>query len=99
MTQDIVDEIRMHARAAYEQPAQLRTHFAQEAAGSEPLRVLIPAAELSARLSDWQESRPAPKYSRGYYRLYIDHVTQADQGCDLDFLTGASGSVVERESH
>jgi hypothetical protein len=26
-------------------------------------------------------------------------VTQADQGCDLDFLTGASGSVVDRESH
>ncbi len=63
------------------------------------LELLIPAAELKARLSDWQESRPVPKYSRGYYRLYIDHVTQADHGCDLDFLTGASGSVVERESH
>ena len=41
----------------------------------------------------------APKYSRGYYRLYIEHVMQADRGCDLDFLAGASGSVVERESH
>ena len=63
------------------------------------LELLVPAAELKTRLSNWQESRPAPKYSRGYYRLYIDHVTQADHGCDLDFLTGASGSVVERESH
>ena len=63
------------------------------------LDLLIPPNELKTRLSDWQEHRPAPKYSRGYYRLYIDHVTQADQGCDLDFLTGASGSVVERESH
>jgi hypothetical protein len=29
----------------------------------------------------------------------VQHVTQADRGCDLDFLTGASGSSVERESH
>src|SRR5882672_8150153 len=63
------------------------------------LELLIPASELKTRLSNWQESRPAPKYPRGYYRLYIDHVTQANQGCDLDFLVGASGSIVERESH
>lgn len=31
--------------------------------------------------------------------LYIQHVLQADRDCDLDFLVGASGSVVERESH
>jgi dihydroxyacid dehydratase/phosphogluconate dehydratase len=30
--------------------------------------------------------------------LYIEHVTQADRGCDLDFLVGSSGSTVERES-
>jgi dehydratase ilvD1 len=29
----------------------------------------------------------------------MTHVMQADRGCDLDFLTGASGSVVDRESH
>jgi dihydroxy-acid dehydratase len=37
--------------------------------------------------------------SRGWERLYVDHVTQADQGADLDFLVGASGSAVSRESH
>ncbi|SRR6266404_3697305 len=40
-----------------------------------------------------------PKYSRGYYRLYVEHVMQADRGCDLDFLIGSSGSTVDRESH
>ena len=36
---------------------------------------------------------------RGWERLYVDHVTQADTGADLDFLVGSSGSVVSRESH
>jgi dihydroxy-acid dehydratase len=63
------------------------------------LELLISEAELKARLDEWEKSRPAPKYQRGYYRLYVDHVLQADRGCDLDFLTGASSSVVERESH
>jgi dehydratase ilvD1 len=55
--------------------------------------------ELARRSADWQRNRPAQKYARGYYRLYIEHVTQADRGCDLDFLVGSSGSTVERESH
>jgi dehydratase ilvD1 len=63
------------------------------------LELLIDAQELAARTQAWQDSRPTPKYSRGYYQLYVQHVTQADQGCDLDFLTGASGSTVDRESH
>ncbi len=36
---------------------------------------------------------------RGWERLYLDHVQQADRGADLDFLVGASGSEVTRESH
>jgi dihydroxy-acid dehydratase len=36
---------------------------------------------------------------RGWERLYVDHVQQADTGADLDFLIGASGSNVSRESH
>lgn len=36
---------------------------------------------------------------RGWERLYVDHVMQADTGADLDFLVGSSGSVVSRESH
>jgi dihydroxy-acid dehydratase len=63
------------------------------------LELLVTQEELAARAADWRKRRPVPKYSRGYYSLYIQHVLQADQGCDLDFLTGASGSMVERESH
>ena len=55
---------------------------------------------------EWQRRRqalPAPpnagKMVRGYQKLYYDHVLQADKGCDLDFLVGSSGSIVERESH
>ncbi|NKF31021.1 hypothetical protein HER21_31710, partial [Pseudomonas sp. BGM005] len=36
---------------------------------------------------------------RGWERLYVDHVMQADTGADLDFLVGSSGSDVSRESH
>ena len=63
------------------------------------LELLIKPEDLAARTHAWNSSRPPPKYSRGYYQLYVQHVTQADQGCDLDFLTGASGSAVDRESH
>ncbi|MCX6415662.1 MAG: dihydroxy-acid dehydratase [Actinobacteria bacterium] len=37
--------------------------------------------------------------SRGWERLYVDHVQQADTGADLDVLVGGSGSAVSRESH
>ncbi len=37
--------------------------------------------------------------ARGWERLYVDHVLQADQGADLDFLVGASGHQVTRDSH
>jgi len=37
--------------------------------------------------------------ARGWERLYVDHVMQADTGADLDFLLGSSGSAVRRESH
>ena len=36
---------------------------------------------------------------RGWEKLYVDHVMQADTGADLDFLVGASGDEVRRESH
>lgn len=42
------------------------------------------------------ESSP---HTRGYYKLYVDTVLQADQGADLSFLVGSSGSEVSRESH
>ncbi len=38
-------------------------------------------------------------WRRGYQRLYVDHVLQADQGADLDFLRGTRGAAVPRHSH
>lgn len=63
------------------------------------LELLISPQELQQRLAAWQANRVPPKYQSGYYRLYIDHVLQADSGCDFDFLVGARGAEVERESH
>jgi dihydroxy-acid dehydratase len=63
------------------------------------LELQVAQEELDRRAEAWKKQRPAPKYSRGYYSLYVQHVLQADRGCDLDFLTGGSGSTVERESH
>jgi len=63
------------------------------------LDLLISAEELNARLSAWRNNRPPHGHARGYSRMYVEHVMQAHLGCDLDFMTGASGSVVDRESH
>ena len=63
------------------------------------LELMVGPEELAKRSQAWRHNRPPRKYSRGYYQLYIEHVMQADRGCDLDFLTGSSGSTVERESH
>ena len=40
--------------------------------------------DLEVRRAAWQ--KPEPKYARGYGQLYINHVTQAHEGCDFDFL-------------
>ncbi len=42
---------------------------------------------------------PKPMADRGYVKLYVDHVNQADEGVDLDFLVGGSGTPLLRESH
>jgi len=39
------------------------------------------------------------KDARGYVKLYVDHVLQADQGADMDFLVGKSGSYVPKDNH
>ena len=57
----------------------------------------VPEAELARRKAAWVA--PEPRHDRGYARLYIDHVMQADTGADLDFLVGKSGAEVARESH
>ncbi len=55
---------------------------------------------------DWARRQPAAAMlaslaapTRGWERLYVDHVMQADRGADLDFLVGSSGDGVIRESH
>ena len=47
----------------------------------------VDEAELERRRESWRP--PEPAFTRGYGRLYLDHVTQAPQGCDFDFLVGA----------
>ena len=61
------------------------------------LRLEVDDEELARRRAAWSA---APSRSpRGWERLYVDHVLQADRGADLDFLVGSSGSEIHRESH
>ncbi len=53
--------------------------------------------ELAKRRESW--SPPEPPMAGGYQKLYVDHVTQADTGVDLDFLVGSRGAEVPRNSH
>ena len=61
------------------------------------LHLEISDEELDVRKEEWEPMEP--ESNRGYVRLYIEHVNQADEGCDLDFLVGGSGAAVPRESH
>jgi len=63
------------------------------------LEVDVPAGELAGREPSAAMVAGFAAPARGWERLYVDHVLQADQGADLDFLLGASGSAVSRESH
>jgi dihydroxyacid dehydratase/phosphogluconate dehydratase len=64
---------------------------------SRTLTLEVSDEELAVRREEWQP--PAPHASRGWTRLYSEHVLQADEGADMDFLVGASGHEVPRESH
>ncbi|HEV8692414.1 MAG TPA: dihydroxy-acid dehydratase, partial [Ideonella sp.] len=90
-------------------------HTAPEAAAGGPLALVqngdlvtldVPArslhlhveeAELERRRSRWQP--PTPALASGYWKLYIDHVLQADEGADLDFLRGKRGAFVPKDNH
>ncbi len=52
------------------------------------LELKVSDAELARRRAAW--TRPAPRYERGFGALYQQHITQADQGCDFDFLEGTA---------
>ena len=90
-------------------------HTAPEAAAGGPLAVVrngdmieldvpnrrlelkISDEELNRRLAEWKA--PPPPLDSGYWKLYVDHVLQADEGVDLDFLVGRRGSFVPRDNH
>lgn len=90
-------------------------HTAPEAAEGGPLALVqngdlievdIPNRTLHLHVSDEELARrraawvsPVKPLTGGYGGLYIKTVMQADAGADLDFLVGARGSVVERDSH
>jgi dihydroxy-acid dehydratase len=68
----------------------------------------LPSRVLSVNVTDHDMAARTPSQAsvdayaapqRGWAKLYVEHVTQADQGADLDFLIGSSGDKVDRESH
>lgn len=90
-------------------------HVAPEAAAGGPLALVrdgdlialdVPARSLVLDVPESELARRragltpfASPHTRGWERLYVDHVMQADRGVDLDFLVGGSGDAVPRESH
>jgi L-arabonate dehydrase len=90
-------------------------HTAPEAAAGGPLAIVqngdiieldvpkrriqlhISDDELARRLAQWKA--PPPPLQSGYWKLYVDHVLQADEGADLDFLVGKRGAFVPRDNH
>lgn len=90
-------------------------HTAPEAAAGGPLAVVrsgdtitldvpnrslhlhISDEDLAERLAGW--TAPPPPLQSGYWKLYVDHVLQADEGVDLDFLVGKRGAFVPRDNH
>ncbi|RKN37782.1 IlvD/Edd family dehydratase [Streptomyces hoynatensis] len=57
----------------------------------------VDPAELARRTPAQAPAEPAA--TRGWVKLYTEHVMQADRGADLDFLVGGSGDAVPRHSH
>ena len=90
-------------------------HVAPESAVGGPIGVVqtgdmvvldVPGREIRVEVSDDELARRLSNYhpqvatsDRGWVKLYVEHVTGADQGADLDFLIGASGDATPRHSH
>ena len=51
------------------------------------LELLVSDAELAKRRRNWKEPKTRPGDERGYRKLFLDTVQQADRGCDFEFLT------------
>jgi len=64
------------------------------------LHLDVSEEELAKRLAAWAAAQTVdPADASGYRHLYVQHVLQADEGCDFDFLRGCRGSAVPRHSH
>ena len=50
------------------------------------LELLVPGREIKSRLEMWRPSKA--HFARGYGRMYLEHVLQAHEGCDFDYLRG-----------
>ena len=89
-------------------------HVSPEAAAGGPLALVrsgdvieldVPARRLHLEVSDEELARRRAQWAaparpaRGWLRMYVEHVQQAHLGADLDFLVGASGAGVPRDSH
>lgn len=61
------------------------------------LHLDVDEAELQRRRDGWLP--PKPRYASGYYKLYVEHVLQADRGADFDFLVGRRGAEVHGHNH
>jgi dihydroxy-acid dehydratase len=61
------------------------------------LELLVADDELKARRKAWKPPRPRKDDARGYRKLFLDTVTQADRGCDFDFL--AKGATIRIPKH
>ena len=53
------------------------------------IELLVAEAEMKKRLADWRPREP--RYRRGYGKMFLDHILQAHEGCDFDFLRGSPG--------
>jgi len=61
------------------------------------LHLHVSDEELERRRANWKA--PEPPMKRGWTKLYIDHVQQANLGADLDFLVGKSGAGIPKDNH
>lgn len=50
------------------------------------LELLVPEAEMKQRFAKWRP--PQPHFQRGYGKMFLEHILQAHEGCDFDFLRG-----------
>jgi dihydroxy-acid dehydratase len=62
------------------------------------LELLVGAAELKARRKKWKAPAPRPEDGRGYRKLFLGAVTQADRGCDFDFLSAPVRANIPRKA-